>query len=58
VLHTASPFPGHQPADENELILPARDGTLRVLTVARRVQDLANGFIGNVRQRRLAQRPT
>ena len=34
VLHTASPFPGHQPADENELILPARDGTLRVLKAA------------------------
>jgi nucleoside-diphosphate-sugar epimerase len=35
VLHTASPFPGHQPADENELLLPARDGTLRVLKAAR-----------------------
>ncbi|MBO0791881.1 MAG: aldehyde reductase, partial [Ktedonobacteraceae bacterium] len=34
VLHTASPFPGHQPEDENDLILPARDGTLRVLKAA------------------------
>ncbi|GHO80163.1 dihydroflavonol-4-reductase [Ktedonobacter sp. SOSP1-85] len=34
VLHTASPFPGQQPEDENELILPARDGTLRVLHAA------------------------
>lgn len=36
VLHMASPFPGQQPEDENELILPARDGTLRVLKTARK----------------------
>jgi nucleoside-diphosphate-sugar epimerase len=36
VLHTASPFPGNPPKDENELILPARDGTLRVLKAARK----------------------
>ncbi|WP_276481642.1 SDR family oxidoreductase [Paraflavitalea pollutisoli] len=35
VLHVASPFPTGQPADENELILPARDGALRVLQAAR-----------------------
>ncbi|MCC6269887.1 MAG: aldehyde reductase [Microbacteriaceae bacterium] len=35
VLHVASPFPGREPKDENELIGPARDGTLRVLTAAR-----------------------
>lgn len=31
VLHVASPFPPAQPKDPDELIIPARDGTLRVL---------------------------
>ena len=31
VLHVASPFPTTQPKDPDELIVPARDGTLRVL---------------------------
>ena len=31
VLHVASPFPPAQPKDPDELIAPARDGTLRVL---------------------------
>ena len=35
VLHVASPFPTVMPRDENELILPAREGTLRVLRLAR-----------------------
>jgi dihydroflavonol-4-reductase len=35
VLHVASPFPGVQPRDENELIRPAMDGTLRVLKAAK-----------------------
>lgn len=35
VLHVASPFPGREPKDENELIVPAREGALRVLTAAR-----------------------
>lgn len=35
VLHMASPVPSGVPAHENELILPARDGTLRVLRAAR-----------------------
>lgn len=35
VLHVASPFPGVQPKDANELIRPAVDGTLRVLKAAR-----------------------
>ncbi|WP_030904708.1 SDR family oxidoreductase [Streptomyces sp. NRRL F-5126] len=35
VLHVASPFPATVPRDENELIVPARDGTLRVLRAAR-----------------------
>ena len=34
VLHLASPFPAENPKDENELIAPARDGTLRVLRAA------------------------
>lgn len=36
VVHVASPFTNRQPEDENELIGPARDGTLRVLRAARR----------------------
>lgn len=35
VQHVASPFPPAQPRDENELIRPAREGTLRVLRAAR-----------------------
>jgi nucleoside-diphosphate-sugar epimerase len=31
VLHVASPFPPSQPKDPDELIVPAREGTLRVL---------------------------
>lgn len=34
VLHVASPFPPAQPKDPDELILPAREGTLRVLRAA------------------------
>jgi dihydroflavonol-4-reductase len=35
VLHVASPVPPYVPRDENELIVPARDGSLRVLRAAR-----------------------
>jgi len=35
VLHVASPFPTGEPKDEDELIVPAREGTLRVLRAAR-----------------------
>lgn len=35
VLHVASPFPAAAPKDESELIIPARDGTLRVLRASR-----------------------
>lgn len=35
VQHVASPFPLAQPKDENDLIRPAVDGTLRVLRAAR-----------------------
>jgi len=35
VLHIASPFPASAPRQEDELIGPARDGTLRVLRAAR-----------------------
>jgi dihydroflavonol-4-reductase len=34
VLHVASPFPPSQPKNPDELIIPARDGTLRVLRAA------------------------
>ncbi len=34
VIHTASPFPMAEPKHEDELIIPARDGTLRVLKAA------------------------
>ena len=35
VLHVASPFPLGVPKHEDELIVPAREGALRVLRVAR-----------------------
>ena len=35
VLHVASPFPATAPRSEDELIRPAREGTLRVLRFAR-----------------------
>lgn len=35
VLHVASPFPATVPKDENDLIVPAREGALRVLRAAR-----------------------
>jgi nucleoside-diphosphate-sugar epimerase len=35
VLHVASPFPMGTPDDENELIVPAREGALRVLRASR-----------------------
>ncbi|HEY5961990.1 MAG TPA: aldehyde reductase, partial [Polyangiaceae bacterium] len=35
VLHVASPFPANLPKHEDELIVPAREGTLRVLRAAR-----------------------
>lgn len=34
VMHVASPFPPVQPQDPDELIVPAREGTLRVLRAA------------------------
>lgn len=34
VLHVASPFPPKQPKDPDDLIVPARDGALRVLSAA------------------------
>jgi nucleoside-diphosphate-sugar epimerase len=34
VLHVASPFPAHVPRHDDELIVPAREGTLRVLRAA------------------------
>src|SRR5271156_5810036 len=35
VLHVASPFPPNVPAHEDELIVPAREGALRVLRASR-----------------------
>jgi len=34
VLHVASPFPSSRPSNEDELIIPAREGTLNVLRAA------------------------
>ena len=34
VLHVASPFPSQQPKDPDDLIVPAREGTLRILRIA------------------------
>ncbi|RRB10985.1 SDR family oxidoreductase [Larkinella knui] len=36
VLHVASPFPAQDPKEENDLLIPARDGALRVLKAARK----------------------
>jgi dihydroflavonol-4-reductase len=36
VLHVASPIPVTVPKNDNDLIIPARDGTLRVLKAAKR----------------------
>jgi nucleoside-diphosphate-sugar epimerase len=38
VLHVASPFPVSVPKHDDELIAPARDGTLRVLHAARKAR--------------------
>ncbi|WML83765.1 NAD-dependent epimerase/dehydratase family protein [Streptomyces sp. VNUA74] len=35
VLHHASPFPATPPETEDEIVLPARDGALRVISAAR-----------------------
>lgn len=35
VIHTASPFPSRVPKNEDELVVPAREGTLRVLRAAK-----------------------
>ena len=35
VMHVASPFPADNPRNEDEVIVPARDGALRVLRAAR-----------------------
>src|SRR5208337_1970243 len=35
VLHVASPFPASVPKHEDDLIVPAREGALRVLRAAR-----------------------
>ena len=35
VLHVASPFPSSAPRNEDDLIIPAREGTLRVLRAAK-----------------------
>lgn len=37
VIHTASPFPVEQPDNPDDIIAPAREGTLRVLIAAQRV---------------------
>ncbi|MEL6798654.1 MAG: NAD-dependent epimerase/dehydratase family protein [Pseudomonadota bacterium] len=36
LMHTASPFPMAQPKDENDIIRPAVDGTLRALRAAQK----------------------
>lgn len=36
VIHTASPFPASVPKSEDDLIRPAREGTMRVLDAARK----------------------
>ncbi|KAF8858231.1 nucleoside-diphosphate-sugar epimerase [Acephala macrosclerotiorum] len=36
ILHVASPFPANLPKHEDDLIIPAREGTLRVLRAAKK----------------------
>ncbi|MGM8363650.1 SDR family oxidoreductase [Flavobacterium sp. ARAG 55.4] len=36
VLHVASPFPAQDPKNEDDLIIPARDGALRVLKASKK----------------------
>ena len=36
VMHVASPFTFKQPKDENDMIVPAKEGTLRVLNAAKK----------------------
>ena len=50
VLHVASPFPPEQPKDPDDLIVPAREGTLRVLRAAPRRG--RNGSLSPPRPRR------
>lgn len=35
VLHVASPFPSSAPRNENDLVVPAREGTIRVMRAAK-----------------------
>jgi|SRR5271166_969899 len=53
VLHVASPFPLAVPKHEDELIIPARDGALRVLKAARAARRSAGGADLLVRRGRL-----
>ena len=60
VLHVASPFPPKQPKDPDELIVPAREGTLRVLRRRprrRREADRRHLLGGGDQARRRARRP-
>lgn len=62
VAHVASPFPASAPRDEGELIVPAREGTLRVLRAAKEVgvervvltSSMAAVFVGHPRERTAA----
>ena len=59
VLHVASPFPPQQPNDPDELIVPAREGTLRVLRAGLKCgvkRIVAHLFRGGGRQQRQAPR--
>ena len=59
VLHVASPFPPQQPKDPDELIVPAREGALRVLRAGsegRGEAHRAHLFRGGGRQQRQAAR--
>ena len=38
IIHLASPFPLAEPTDENDVIIPAKDGTLRILRAAQKAK--------------------
>ena len=53
VLHVASPFPLGVPKHEDDLIVPAREGALRVLRAARDARRQAGGDDVFIRRHRL-----
>src|SRR5438045_7715386 len=56
ILHVASPFPPKQPKGPDELIVPARAGTIRVLRATLDAGVKRGGVISSVAALRLSER--